>query len=178
MYYLREDILGSEFMEVNMFDYLDQTLKTAESTGVLLVSLGRDGKPNIMTIGWLLLGRSYYRNPVAVVAVRPSRYTFKLLDEVEEFVIAVPTEELEEPVAFCGEKSGRDVDKFCETKLTPVQSVHVKPPSIKECVINIECRIYSKTRPPHQILTPKHREALVSEQHTSYFAEVLGTYKY
>ena len=95
MYYLREDILGSEFMEVNMFDYLDQTLKTAESTGVLLVSLGRDGKPNIMTIGWLLLGRSYYRNPVAVVAVRPSRYTFKLLDEVEEFVVAVPTPELE-----------------------------------------------------------------------------------
>lgn len=165
-------------MEVNLFDYVDQTLKTAESSGVLLLSSGIDGKPNIMTIGWLLLGRSYYRNPIAVVAVRPTRYTFKLLDEVEEFVIAVPTKELEELVAFCGEKSGRDVDKFKETKLTPIQSVHVKPPSIKECVINIECRIYNKTRPPHQILTPKHREAPVSEQHTIYFAEVLGTYKY
>ena len=165
-------------MKVNLFDYLNQTLKMAETTGVLLVSMGKDGRPNVMTIGWLLLGRSYHENPIAVVAVRPARYTFKLLDEVEEFVIAVPTHELGESVAFCGEKSGRDVDKFKETRLTPVQSVHVKPPSIKECIINIECRIYNKIKPPHYILTPQHRRAPIPEQHTIYFAEVLGTYKY
>jgi flavin reductase (DIM6/NTAB) family NADH-FMN oxidoreductase RutF len=57
-------------MEVNMFDYLDQTLGMAESTGVLLVSVDKDGRPNTMTIGWMLLGRFYHKNPVAVVAVR------------------------------------------------------------------------------------------------------------
>ena len=165
-------------MEVNLFDYLNQTLKMAETTGVLLVSMGKDRRPNIMTIGWLLLGRSYHENPVAVVAVRPARYTFKLLDETEEFVIAVPTPELEEAVAFCGKKSGKDVDKFKETGLTPIPSIHVKPPSIKECIINIECRIYNKIRPLHYILTPEHRRAPIPEQHTIYFAEVLGTYKY
>lgn len=164
--------------KVDLFDHLDQTLKIAETTGVLLVSIGKDGRPNVMTIGWVLLGRSYHGNPIAVVAVRPSRYTFKLLDEVEEFVIAVPTPELEEAVAFCGEKSGRDLDKFKETGLTPVPSVHVRPPSIKECTVNIECSIYNKVRPPHYILTPEHRKAPISEQHTIYFAEVLGTYKY
>jgi len=170
--------IGSELMKVNLFNYLNQTLKMAETTGVLLVSVGKDGRPNVMTIGWLLLGRSYHENPIAVVAVRPARYTFKLLDEVEEFVIAVPTHKLEKAVAFCGEKSGREVDKFKETGLTPVPSVHVKPPSIKECIINIECRIYKKIRPPHYILTPEHRRAPIPEQHTIYFAEVLGTYKY
>lgn len=107
-------------MKVNLLDYLNQTLKIAETTGVLLTSVDKDGRPNVMTIGWLLLGRSYHVNPIAVVAVRPARYTFKLLDEVEEFVISVPTPELEKAVAFCGEKSGRDVDKFKETVLTPI----------------------------------------------------------
>lgn len=165
-------------MKVNLFDYLDQTLKMAETTGVLLTSVDKDGRPNAMTIGWLLLGRSYHENPIAVVAVRPARYTFKLLDEVEEFVIAVPSPELEEAVAFCGEKSGRYANKFEETGLTPMPSVQVKPPSIKECVINIECRIYDKIRPPHYILTPEHRRAPTPQQHTIYFAEALGTYKY
>ena len=165
-------------MKVNLFDYLDQTLRMAETMGVLLVSIDSQGRPNVMTIGWLLLGRSYHGNPVAVVAVHPNRYTFKLLDEVEEFVIAVPTPELEEAVAFCGEKSGRDTDKFKEIGLTPIPSVHVKPPSIKECTINIECRIYNKIRPPHYILTPEHRKAPLSRQHTIYFAEVLGVYKH
>jgi len=165
-------------MKVNLFDYLNQTLKIAETFGVLLVSIDRLGKPNIMTIGWLLLGRSYHGNPIAVVAVRPARYSFKLLDEVEEFVIAVPTPELEKAVAFCGEKSGRDVDKFKETGLTPIPSVHVRLPSIKECTVNIECRIYNKVRPPHHILTSEHRKKPIPQQHTIYFAGVLGVYKY
>jgi flavin reductase (DIM6/NTAB) family NADH-FMN oxidoreductase RutF len=164
-------------MEVNVFDYLDQTLGMAETTGVLLVSVDKNARPNIMTIGWLLLGRSYHKNPVAVVAVRPARYTFRLLDEVEEFVIAVPTPELGEAVAFCGKESGRDVDKFKETGLTPTSSVHVRPPSIRECTVNMECRIYNKIRPPHHILTTEHRKAALSEQHTIYFAEVLGAYR-
>lgn len=164
-------------MEVNLWDYLNQTLSIAENMGVLLVSTDRQERPNVMTIGWVLLGRSYHRKPIAEVAVRPATYTFKLLDEVDEFVIAVPPPELKEAVDFCGEKSGKDMDKFMETGLTPIQSVHVKPPSIKECIINIECVIYEKIRPPHFILTPEHRKSPLSEQHTIYFAEVLGVYQ-
>ena len=40
--------------------------------GVLLTSVGRDGRPNVMTIGWGLYGWFYHGNPVAVVAVRPA----------------------------------------------------------------------------------------------------------
>jgi len=154
-------------MKVDLFDYLDQTLKMIKTgTGVLLVSIDSYGCPNVMTIGLLLLG--HWGNPIAVVAVRPATYTFKLLEEVEEFVIAVPIPELKEAVAFCGEKSGRDTDKFRETGLTPIPSVHVKPPSIKECMVNIECRIYDKIS----------GNSPLSKQHTIYFAEVLGVHKY
>lgn len=161
-------------MATRVFDFLDQTMTMATQIGVLLVSCDRAGVPNVMTIGWLLLGRSYYGRPVAVVAVRPATYTFTLLDAVDEFVIAVPSPDLADAVAFCGTQSGRTVDKFAVTPLTPVPSRHVAPPSIQECPINIECRIYHKQRPPHLLLTPDHRRAPVSEQHTLYFAEVLG----
>jgi len=165
-------------MKVDLYDYLNQTFKMTESSGVLMTTIDLQGRPNVMTISWLLLGQFYHENSIAVVAVRPDRYTFNLVAEVEEFVVAVPTPELEEAVAVCGKESGRDMDKFKETGLTPISSVHVKPPSIKECIINIECKIYEKVPPPHFILTPEHRQAPLSKQHTIYFAEILGVYKY
>jgi flavin reductase (DIM6/NTAB) family NADH-FMN oxidoreductase RutF len=164
-------------MTTQEFDYLDLALNTAEQIGVLLVTCDRQDVPNVMTIGWLLLGRSYYKRSVAVIAVRPATYTFHLLDEVEEFVIAVPTTDLADAVALCGKQSGRTINKFAVTSLTPVPSQNVAPPSIKECIINIECRIYHKQNPPHQLLTPDHRKAPISEQHTIYFAEILSISK-
>ncbi len=37
-------------------------------------------------------------------------------------------------------------------------------------------RIYHYQRPPHMILTPEHRQAPVDQQHTIYFAEVVGAF--
>jgi flavin reductase (DIM6/NTAB) family NADH-FMN oxidoreductase RutF len=144
--------------------------------GVLLTSCDAAGRPNVMTIGWALYGPHYHGHNMAVVAVRPACHTFKLLDEVGEFVLCVPTNDIADAVAFCGRESGRTCDKFRETKLTPVASTLVKPPSIAECPIHVECRIYHKQRPPHFILTPEHRQAPVQAQHTIYFAEVLGSF--
>ncbi len=40
-----------------------------------------------------------------------------------------------------GTCSGTDTDKFAKFKLTPVQSKVVRPPLIKECLANIECKV-------------------------------------
>ena len=69
-------------------------------------------------------------------------------------------------------------NEFEAAGLTRAPSVHVKPPSIVECPINVECRIYTRIAPPHMLLSPKHRERPVEEQHTIYFAEVVGTYSW
>ncbi len=42
---------------------------------------------------------------------------------------------------YCGVKSGKDVDKFKETKLTKLESKFVKAPSILESPVSIECRV-------------------------------------
>ena len=166
--------------EVAFADVIEQLYRQTDfhagGHGVLLTSVGADGRPNAMTIGWGLYGYFYHGRPVAVAAVRPACHTFKLLDEVGEFVLCVPTDEIAEAVAFCGRESGRDHDKFRETGLTPIPSAQVRPVSIAECPIHVECRIYHKQRPPHGILTPEHREKPLEMQHTIYFAEVLGAY--
>jgi len=144
--------------------------------GVLLASAGKDGRTNAMTIGWGLYGTFYHDHPMAVVAVRPACYTHQLLDEVGEFVLCVPTAEIRDAVAFCGRESGRTRDKIRETGLTLIPSARVRPMSIAECPIHVECRIFHRQRPPHFILTPEHRQKPLSEQHTIYFAEVLGSF--
>jgi flavin reductase (DIM6/NTAB) family NADH-FMN oxidoreductase RutF len=46
-----------------------------------------------------------------------------------------------EAVHVCGEKSGRDVDKFKLAKLTPKKGVKVNAPLIKESPVSIECKV-------------------------------------
>lgn len=42
---------------------------------------------------------------------------------------------------YCGVKSGRDVDKFKEMRLTPQPSRYIKAPGIAESPVNIECKV-------------------------------------
>ncbi|MFP4058478.1 MAG: flavin reductase family protein [Candidatus Brocadiia bacterium] len=144
--------------------------------GCLLNTVSRDGVGNTMTIAWALMGFFYHDHPLVAVAVKPARYSFELINAVPEYVVSVPTPHLAKAVAYCGRVSGREGEKFSAAGLSPVPSVHVRPPSIAECPMNIECRVYHAERPPHGLLTPEHRQEPVEDQHTIYFAEVLGVY--
>ncbi len=146
--------------------------------GVLCTVVDASGNTNVLTLGWGLVGPLYHGNPILVIAVAPPRYSWRFLEEVGEFAIAVPDDRLRAAVDLCGTKSGRDMDKFSAAGLTPIPSAHIRAPSILECPINIECRVYTKVAPPHSLLTPEHRKRPLEEQHTIYFAEVLGTCRY
>ena len=58
-----------------------------------------------------------------------------------ECVIAIPTVDLLDKVVGIGTCSGADTDKFARFKLTPLQAKLVRPPLIKECLANIECKV-------------------------------------
>ena len=163
-------------MEIDFWECSNEILSRMRSEGVLCTVVDKAGEQNLLTLGWGLIGRSYHAHPIFVIAVTPLRYSWHFLEQVPEFVIAVPDHALEEATALCGTKSGRDLDKFRAAGLTPVPSLHVRPPSIPQCPINVECRVYASVAPPHMLLTPEHRRRPIEEQHTIYFAEVLGTY--
>ena len=169
----------SERREVGFYDCLDELQKRMRNEGVLCTVVDSEGRTNLLTLGWGLFGPHYHhQRPILVIAITPRRYSWRFIEAVPEFVIAVPDDSVRQAVDLCGQQSGRDGDKFETAGLTRELSAHVQAPSIRECPINIECRVYTKVAPPHMLLTPEHRERPLEEQHTIYFAEVLGTYRW
>lgn len=96
-------------------------------------------KPNIITVAWTGILNS--EPPMVYISVRPSRYSHRLIKESGEFVINIPSSNQVKVVDWCGTVSGKEVDKFKETGLSAVPAQKVKAPLIKECPVNIECRV-------------------------------------
>ena len=94
---------------------------------------------NIITIAWT--GTVCTDPPMCYISVRPSRHSYGLIKSSGEFVINLTTEALAKETDWCGVKSGRDLNKFKETGLTPVNGDIVKAPLIAESPVNIECRV-------------------------------------
>ena len=106
----------------------------------VMVSCARpQEKPNIISIAW---AGTICSSPAMVsISVRPERYSYSILRETGEFVINLVTEDLVRAADYCGVKSGREVDKFQEMKLTPCPSEKLAAPGILESPVNIECKV-------------------------------------
>jgi flavin reductase (DIM6/NTAB) family NADH-FMN oxidoreductase RutF len=109
---------------------------------VVLVSCSDGTKDNIITLAWV--GTVCSSPPMISISIRPSRYSHGIISNSMEFVVNIPDENMIEVCNFCGTKSGRDIDKFKELHLTKDRSMKVNAPIIKECFINIECRVKQK----------------------------------
>jgi flavin reductase (DIM6/NTAB) family NADH-FMN oxidoreductase RutF len=109
-------------------------------TPVVLVSCQDEGaKPNIITLAWVGVANS--DPPMISVAIRQERHSYGIIKRTGEFVVNFPTTEILKEMDFCGVVSGSKVDKFSATKLTPMTAEKVKAPLIKECPVNLECRV-------------------------------------
>lgn len=107
---------------------------------VVMVSVAdKEGRANIITIAWA--GTICSNPPMVSISVRPERYSYNIIKETGEFVINLTTKELAYATDYCGVKSGRDVDKFKEMHLTPVQGIEVKAPMIGESPMCLECKV-------------------------------------
>lgn len=106
---------------------------------VMVSCADKAGNSNIITVAWT--GTVCTNPPMAYISVRPERHSYKMIRETGEFVINLTTKELAYATDFCGVRSGRDVDKFLEMKLTKEKASHVSAPMIGESPVNIECRV-------------------------------------
>lgn len=106
---------------------------------VLVSAADRAGNTNLFTVAWT--GTICSDPPMVSISVRPERYSYHMIEETGEFVINLTTETLARATDYCGVKSGRDVDKWKETGLTPVDSVHVSAPAVAESPVNLECHV-------------------------------------
>ena len=107
---------------------------------VVMVSVrDRDGQVNIITVAWA--GTVCTNPPMVSISVRPERHSYRMIKESGEFVINLVTEQLVKAADYCGVRSGRDVDKFKEMKLTKEKANKVNCPLIKESPVSIECKV-------------------------------------
>jgi flavin reductase (DIM6/NTAB) family NADH-FMN oxidoreductase RutF len=106
----------------------------------VMVSCQRKGeKPNIITVAWA--GTICSSPAMLSISVRKSRYSYDIIKETGEFVVNLVTKDLVFATDYCGVKSGKDVDKFKEMKLTPLPSREIHAPGISESPVNLECRV-------------------------------------
>ena len=104
----------------------------------VLVSCGV-ARPNIVTLAWV--GTVCSDPPAVGIALRRERHSHSLILESGEFVVNLPRSEQVSVVDYCGQVSGRTVDKWAACGLTPAPASRVSVPLIAECPIALECRV-------------------------------------
>lgn len=104
-----------------------------------LVTCGDMENSNILTIAWT--GTINTIPPITYISVRPSRFSYSMIKNSGEFVINLPPTRIVKEVDFCGIYSGAKYDKFKKLNLTKQKASKVLVPLIKECPINIECKV-------------------------------------
>lgn len=107
----------------------------------VMVSVGdTDGNTNIITVAWT--GTICTNPAMAYISVRPERYSYEMIRSSGEFVINLTTKDLVHATDYCGVKSGRNVDKWKETRLTRGKAEKLRyAPTIVESPVNIECKV-------------------------------------
>jgi flavin reductase (DIM6/NTAB) family NADH-FMN oxidoreductase RutF len=162
--------------DLNYMNVAEDSIKQIKKGAFLTVKAG--SQLNTMTIGWATFG-VIWQKPVMMVAVRNSRYTFGIIEKAEDFTVTVPAGGMSKELAFCGSKSGRDLDKFKACNLEISESGKVVSPIIKTRGHHYECKIVYKTAMNPAYLDRNYDTSLYPQKdyHTLYFGEILACYE-
>lgn len=106
----------------------------------MLITAGNKDKFNMMTASWGCLGW-LWNKPVAVVFIRPERFTHGLAEEQEYMTLSFlgHDEEARKIYNVCGSKSGKDMNKAEATGLRPVIT-ELGNITYEQARLTLECR--------------------------------------
>ena len=107
---------------------------------VVLATCGDiSGDKNALTLAWV--GTASSDPPFITIGVRPTRYSYGLIQRYGDFVLNLPNADQVPLLEYCGTVSGRNEDKFARANLTAVKADVVRAPLVAEFGVNIECRV-------------------------------------
>jgi flavin reductase (DIM6/NTAB) family NADH-FMN oxidoreductase RutF len=98
-----------------------------------------EGKPNAMTAAWG--GICCSKPPCLTISIQKARHSYDCIVKRKAYTVNVPSEQYVREADYFGMASGRDVDKFAATGLTPVKSELVDAPYIQEFPMVLECQV-------------------------------------
>ena len=129
---------------------------------VLVSCVSNTGKPNVLPLAWAM--PTSHDPPLVAISMGLNRYSHALIEETLEFVINLPTVDIVNETLACGRTSGKNTDKFAETRLTPSPAKKVKAPIVKECVAHLECKLHSQFKTgDHTVFVGEIIEAYADE---------------
>lgn len=160
------------------FDSLSlKVFKAFDKNWAVLVS-GKE-EPNPMTISWGGLG-TLYGKPVVTVYVRPTRFSFGLMMEHNEFTISFLPKRMKGVYDICGSRSGRECDKWLEANIRKAKSLVIKTPFVEGARLAFECKTI--------VRVPFRKESFLTNEiydfyekedyHTAFIGEVVEIHKY
>jgi flavin reductase (DIM6/NTAB) family NADH-FMN oxidoreductase RutF len=99
----------------------------------------KKGKPNIMTAAWGGICNS--RPPSIYVSLREATYSHGNIMDRRAYTVSIPGDKYLKESDYIGIASGRDTNKFEDTRLSPVRSKVVDAPYIDEFPLVLECKV-------------------------------------
>lgn len=157
-------------------EYSPEALEQLRRGAFLTVKDGDE--VNTMTIGWGSIS-VIWNKPIFMVAVRYSRHTYNLIENAKEFTVSIPlNNDLKKELAYCGTKSGRDVNKFVECNLSLEEGQKISTPVIGQCELHYECKVVYQQAMEPATLDEKIKDGFYSnnDYHVFYFGEILDSY--
>ena len=137
------------FKEIAFTDVKENVVDLLKNQWALVTAGNSDGL-NTMTVSWGAVGELWAMD-MATIYIRPQRYTVNYLEENDYFTISFFDSEYHSALAFCGAKSGKDVDKVKETGLTP--ALNENAPYFEEAKLVLVCKKVAKSEfKPEQML--------------------------
>jgi flavin reductase (DIM6/NTAB) family NADH-FMN oxidoreductase RutF len=131
---------------------------------------------NVMTIGWASLGFLWGR-PMMTIMVRKSRHSYSIIEKSAEFTVSVPVTDMSKELAFCGNKSGKNLDKFKECRLELFPGQKVRTPILNIPGIHFECKIVYKSGLDSENLVESYKHLYpTKDYHTLYYGEIAYCY--
>jgi flavin reductase (DIM6/NTAB) family NADH-FMN oxidoreductase RutF len=163
-------------LDVDYMTVAEDTINNIKRGAFLTVKSG--DQLNTMTIGWATFG-VVWSKPIMMVAVRSSRHTFGIIEAAKDFTVTVPAGDMHKEIAFCGSKSGRNMDKFKMCNLETTESRQVVSPVIRTRGRHYECKIVYKSAMDPAYLEKDYDSSLYPKKdyHTLYFGEIQACYE-
>ena len=137
-----------------------------------------DAKVFSSIIGWGTVSYTW-DTPILMVPVRYQRHTYSMIDQAQTFSVSVPVhKDMKKALAFCGTKSGRDMDKISEIGLVLEDAQMIDTPIIADCDLHIECKIvYKQAMEPGNLIGDIRKSSYPNNDfHVLYYGEIVKAY--
>ncbi len=152
-----------------------ETIEKLKGPGAILMA---GNPPNLMTIGWGTIGYIWGRL-IFTVMVRPSRFTFSLIDSIGEFTVNLLPDKFARQLALCGSVSGRNVDKITKCGFSFEHGIRIATPFLQESFIHFECLIIHKSDLNPETLDKAIIDKYYPEDdfHRVFYGEIIGVFR-